>query len=80
MGTPFARVERIKTMSAVETKHHLQLLQTERALALSTSLAHDPAYMADLDEEILVTRHAYIGSAVMEIATLRAELTGPLQG
>jgi hypothetical protein len=36
--------------------------------------------MADLEEEILATRHAYVGSAVMEIAQLRADLEGPNWG
>jgi len=45
-------------------------------LALDTALRNDPRYMADLEEEILATRHAYVGSAVMEIAQLRADLGG----
>jgi hypothetical protein len=43
-------------------------------------LAEEAAYMADLTDEIVVTRHAYVGAAVTEIATLRAELSGPLFG
>ena len=56
--------------TAVDVKHHLELLHTERALALTTPLRDDAAYMADLDEEILTTRHAWISSAVLEIARL----------
>jgi hypothetical protein len=66
--------------TAVDVKHRLDLLHTERALALSTPLRDDPAYMADLDEEILVTRHAWISSAVLEIARLREDLGGAPQG
>jgi hypothetical protein len=66
--------------TAVDVKHHLELLHTERALALSTPLRHDAAYMADLNEEILATRHAWISSAVLEIARLREELGGAQQG
>jgi hypothetical protein len=66
--------------TAVDVKHHLALLHTERALALSTPLRHDAAYMADLDEEILATRHAWISSAVLEIARLRENLGGAPQG
>ena len=66
--------------TAVDVKHHLELLHTERALALSTPLRHDAAYMADLNEEILATRHAWISSAVLEIARLREELGGAEQG
>jgi hypothetical protein len=66
--------------SAADVRNHLQLLHTERALALTTPLRDDPAYMADLDQEILATRHAWISSAVVEIARLREELGGPLGG
>ena len=33
--------------------------------------------MADLDDEIAATRHAYIAAAITDIATLRAELSAP---
>jgi septum formation topological specificity factor MinE len=66
--------------TATDIKQHLALLEQERVLALDTALRHDPRYMADLEEEILATRHAYVGSAVMEIAQLRAEMDGPNLG
>ena len=69
----------LKAMSvktATDIKQHLALLEHERVLALDTALRDDPRYMADLEEEILATRHAYVGSAVIEIAQLRAELGG----
>ena len=47
---------------------------------MDTALRNDPRYMADLDEEILATQHAYVGSAVLEIAQLRADLDGPNWG
>lgn len=59
---------------------HLQELQAERALASIEGLASNAAYMADLDEEIAATRSAYVGAAVTEIASLRAELSGPQIG
>jgi hypothetical protein len=68
------------TRTAFDIRQQLQLLETERALALDTMLAHDPVYMADLREEIFATRHAYVGSAVAEIASFRAQLTGPQAG
>jgi hypothetical protein len=68
------------TTSAVDLHARLELLCLERALAAVEGLAADPAYMADLDDEITATRHAYAGAAITEIATLRAELSGPLQG
>jgi hypothetical protein len=66
--------------SAIEIHTHLLELQAERALASIEGLALTPAYMADLDEEIDATTHAYVGVAVTEIATLRAELSGPQVG
>ena len=67
-------------MSAIEMQTHLQQLEAERAQALMEGLGGSVAYMADLVEEIEVTRHAYIASAVTEIAVFRAELSGVLQG
>ena len=58
--------------NATDIKQHLALLEHEKVLALDTALRNDPRYMADLEEEILATRHAYVGSAVIEIAHLRA--------
>ena len=66
--------------TAADVKNHLELLHTERALALSTPLRHDRAYMADLDEEIVATRHAWISSAVLEIARFRADLSDAQHG
>ena len=66
--------------TAVDVKNHLELLHTERALAMATPLRHDRAYMADLNEEIVATRHAFVGSAVVEIASYRAQLSGPQMG
>ena len=70
----------MSTRTAADLHDHLELLQQERALALGTALADDAAYMADLEEEILATRHAYVGSVVVEIARLRATVSGALQG
>jgi hypothetical protein len=55
-------------------------LQAERALASIEELALDSAYMADLDGEIEATARAYVGAAVSEIATFRAELSRPQVG
>jgi hypothetical protein len=67
-------------MSAIEMQIHLQDLRVERALASIEGLASDAAYMADLEDEILAARHAYVGAALTEIATLRAQLFGPQVG
>jgi hypothetical protein len=71
---------RLRTVSAIEMQMHLQELRTERALASLEGLATNAVYMAHLDREIVVTSHAYVGAAVTEIATLRAELSGPQVG
>jgi hypothetical protein len=70
-------------MLAIEMHIRLRELQAERMLALSAGLAADTAhiaYMADLDDEIAEVSDAYVGAAVTEIATLRAELFGPQMG
>ena len=68
------------TLTATDVKRHLDLLHEERLLAVEVGLAADGAYMADLEDEITSCRAAYIGAAVTEIATMRAELSGPLVG
>ena len=67
-------------MFAIAMQNHLQDLQTERALASIEGLAGNSAYMADLEHEIAATHVAYVGAAVTEIATLRAQLSGPQVG
>lgn len=68
------------TTSAADIRERLDLLVAERALAAFEGLTDDPLYEADLDDEIIATQSAYIGAAVTEIASLRAELSGPLMG
>ncbi len=67
-------------LSAIEIHTHLQQLQAERVLASIEGFATDSAFMADLDGEIEATACAYVGAAVTEIATFRAELSGPQVG
>jgi len=67
-------------MSATALHRHIRKLKAERMMASLHGLASDPAYMADLDDEIDAARHAYVGAAVIEIASLRAELSGALLG
>jgi hypothetical protein len=66
--------------SAIEIHTHLLELREERTLASIAGLAVNSAYMADLDGEIEMTAGAYVGAAVTEIATFRAELSGPQVG
>ena len=63
-------------MTTVEIGGRLMELQAERALAIDSRVADIDAYMADLEMEIEATRQLYVASAVNEIATLRAELSG----
>jgi hypothetical protein len=67
-------------LSALEIRGRLLELQAERALASIEGLAVNSVYMADLEGEIEATASAYVGAAVTEIATLRAELSGPQVG
>ena len=67
-------------MFAIEMQSQLRELESERALASIEGLQSNSAYMADLDGQIAATRNAYVGAAVTEIATLRAELSGPQLG
>ncbi len=42
--------------------------------------AADPDALATLDEEIARCREAYVGLAVTELASFRAQLSGPAWG
>ena len=66
--------------TAIEIHTHLLELHAERALASVEGLAVNSASIADLDGEIEATARAYVGAAVTEIATFRAELSGPQVG
>ncbi|MEA2279010.1 MAG: hypothetical protein QOC78_3970 [Solirubrobacteraceae bacterium] len=66
--------------AVVDTRRRLQELHRERMLALMTPLAGEPAYMADLEGEILATEAAYVAAAVTEVAALRAQLAGAQWG
>jgi hypothetical protein len=66
--------------SALQLRSQLGQLQAERALALKEGLGANAAYMTDLDDELAYRTHLYVAAAVTEIATLRAELDGPLYG
>ena len=67
---------------SVREAEHIGLAKSiaARALASLEGLANHDSYMADLDHEITVVRSADVGAAVTEIATLRAQLSGPQVG
>ena len=68
------------SIDALEIRSHLLRLEAERALAVLEGLDGVRPYMADLHAEMELGRELYLAAAVTEIATLRAELSGPLVG
>jgi hypothetical protein len=67
-------------ITAIELQQELHLLYAERNVAELEGLSADPSYMTDLLDDITAVESAYTGVVVTEIATLRAELGGPLVG
>jgi hypothetical protein len=67
-------------MTALDARIELQRLQAERLDAADAGLGANEIYMADLETDIAASRVAFVALAVTEIATLRAELDGPLVG
>lgn len=70
----------VPMLSTTDIQQRLEDLESERMLASLIGLSGDPAYMSNLRNEIDVTRDAYVGAAVTEIASLRGQLSGPLYG
>jgi hypothetical protein len=67
-------------MTATDARNRLHRLQAERLEALEAGLGDNALYMADLENDIAQSHAAYVGLAVTEIATLRAQLGGPQVG
>ena len=67
-------------MTTTEIRIHLDTLAEERAAALAWGADAIPAYLDDLEREIEGYRSAYVGAAVTEIASFRAQLSGPQVG
>jgi hypothetical protein len=67
-------------MTATDARNQLQRLQAERLDAVEAGLGENALYMDDLHNDIAASRALYIGLAVTEIATLRAQLSGPQVG
>ncbi|MEA2385643.1 MAG: hypothetical protein QOH72_5614 [Solirubrobacteraceae bacterium] len=67
-------------MTASDARLELQRLMAERLDAADSGLGANAPYMTELETDIEVSRAAYVGLAVTEIATLRAELSGPQVG
>jgi hypothetical protein len=68
------------TLTSTELQEDLRMLYVERSLAELAGLTSDVGYMTDLLEDISAHESAFAGVVVTEIATLRAELGGPLLG
>jgi hypothetical protein len=66
--------------TALDARNTLRRLQAERLDAVEAGLGENALYMTDLDNDIEASRAVYIGLAVTEIATLRAQLGGPQVG
>ena len=80
-GSHPSRIDRaadslFSTMSALELRTHLLELTAERALAEETGVASIGSYMEDLERDIARSRAAFVGAAVTEIASFRAQLSG----
>ena len=67
-------------MTAAELHNELHRLRSERFAAIAAGLGENVLYMGDLDAELAACTEAYVGTAVTEIATLHAELSGRPQG
>ena len=59
---------------------HLASLREELVAATAAGLADHPAYQADLEQEMAHAQAAYVAAAVTEIASFRAQLSGPQVG
>ena len=66
--------------TAVDARVQLHRLQVERLDAVDVGLGANAIYMASLEADIACSRNAYVGLAVTEIATLRAQLSGAQVG
>jgi hypothetical protein len=67
-------------MTSSDLRSELGRLMAERLDASEAGLAGNAAYVRDLDADLAAAREAYVGLAVTEIATLRAQLSGPQLG
>ena len=67
-------------ITAVDARVQLQRLCVERLHAVGLGPGANAVDIAALETDIACSRSAYIGLAVTEIATLRAELSGAQVG
>ncbi len=67
-------------MNAFHAHETLQELRAERDAVVAGAVILDGPTLAELDEMIGEAQVHWVGAAVTEIATLRAQLSGPQQG
>jgi hypothetical protein len=67
-------------MSATELRHRIRLLEVALAAAEDTGAVVYDLYRRTLEEELAWCRTAFVEAAVIEIASLRAAISGPLVG
>jgi hypothetical protein len=67
-------------MTTAELRNHLLTLSAEHAAASLAGLTESGPYIDDLREELAAVRSANVGAAVTEIASFRAQLSGPQIG
>jgi hypothetical protein len=67
-------------MTATDARTALHQLQAEKIEAVEAGLGDNHLYMVDLEHDIDAARALYVGLAVTEIASLRAQLSGPQTG
>lgn len=67
-------------MTAIEARTRLRTLSAERLDAVGVGLDRNELYRSSLEGDIAAARLAYVGLAVTEIATLRAQMGGPQVG
>jgi len=67
-------------MTATDARAGLYRLHAERVDAIDAGLGENAAYMAELQHDLEASRVAYVGLAITEIATRRAQLGGPQLG
>jgi hypothetical protein len=66
--------------TALDARTKLRRLQAERLDAVEAGLGDNALYMNDLEHDIEASLATFVGLAVTEIATLRAQLSGPQVG
>jgi hypothetical protein len=66
--------------TAATLRQRLWALHGERLEARAAGLGANSLYMGDLDREIEYTADMFVATAVTEIALLRADMSGPLEG